>query len=294
MEELKSLEAFRKYRLKLNEYFSKKHVAWGWGALGIVVVATTDYLTDPQYSLSLFYLFPVILVAWFGGRTTGMIFSIFAALAWLVAELLGKTYHEHPVALYWNDFMELGFFLIVSFILSALKNALEQERNTARTDHLTGISNRRSFYDLVNLELSISRRYGHPFSVISMDIDNFKTVNDTMGHLAGDTLLRIVATTIKDNVRVSDIVARLGGDEFALFLPETESDAADALLAKMKRELQAVVQRDWPVTFSIGIVSFIEPPATVDEMIARADSLMYEAKAAGKDRIRHEIVGPTN
>jgi len=253
-------------------------------------VATTDYLTNPEYSLSLFYLFPVILVAWFGGRTTSMIFSVFAALAWLIAELLGKTYHEHPVALYWNDFMELGFFLIVSFILSALKNALEQEKNTSRTDHLTGISNRRNFYDLVNLELSISRRYGHPFSVISMDIDNFKTVNDTMGHLKGDNLLRVVSTTIKDNIRTSDIVARLGGDEFALFLPETGSEAADALIFKVKRELQAVVQRDWPVTFSIGMATFFKPPATVDEMIARADSLMYEAKAGGKDMIRREIV----
>lgn len=284
------MEAFRKTQIKLYEYFSKKPVVLGWGALGIVAVATTDYLTDPKYSLSLFYLFPVILVAWFVGRTTGTIFSLFAALAWLIAELLGKTYHEYPVALYWNDFMELSFFLIVSFILSALKNALEQEKNTARTDHLTGISNRRNFYDLVNLELSISRRYGHPFSVISMDIDNFKTVNDTMGHLAGDRLLRVVATTIKDNIRTSDIVARLGGDEFALFLPETESKAADALLFKVKRELQALVQRDWPVTFSIGMVTFFKPPATVDEMIARADSLMYEAKAGGKDMIRHEIV----
>ena len=285
------MKIFRKNHTNLHEYFSKKPVALVWGTLGILAVATADYLTNPEYSLSLFYLFPVILVAWFGGRTTGMVFSVFAALAWLIAELLGKTYHEHPVALYWNDFMELSFFLIVSFILSALKNALEQEKNTSRTDHLTGISNRRNFYDLVNLELSISRRYGHPFSVISMDIDNFKTVNDTMGHLAGDNLLRVVSTTIKDNIRTSDIVARLGGDEFALFLPETGSEAADALIFKVKRELQAVVQRDWPVTFSIGMVTFFKPPATVDEMIARADSLMYEAKAGGKDKIRHEVVG---
>lgn len=284
------LKIFRKNQPKLHEYFSKKPVALCWGTLGILAVATADYLTNPEYSLSLFYLFPVILVAWFGGRTTSIFFSVFAALAWLIAELLGKTYHEHPVALYWNDFMELSFFLIVSFILSALKNALEQEKNTSRTDHLTGISNRRNFYELVNLELSISRRYGHPFSVISMDIDNFKTVNDTMGHLAGDNLLRVVSNIIKDNIRTSDIVARLGGDEFALFLPETGSEAADALILKVKRELQAVVQRDWPVTFSIGMVTFFKPPATVDEMMAMADSLMYEAKAGGKDIIRHEIV----
>ena len=284
------MKPFRKYQTKLHEYFSKKPVVLGWGVLGIVAVAATDYLTDPEYSLSLFYLFPVILVAWFGGRTTSILFSLFAALAWLTAELLGKAYHDYPAALYWNDFMELSFFLIVSFILSALKNALEQEKSTARTDHLTGISNRRNFYDLVDLELSISRRYGHPFTIISLDIDNFKTVNDTMGHLAGDTLLRMVAATMKDNIRTSDIVARLGGDEFAIFLPETGSKAAEAVILKVKNGLQAAVQRDWPVTFSIGMVTFVKPPATVDEMIARADGLMYEAKAGGKDMIKDEIV----
>lgn len=281
---------FRKYQAKLHQYFSKKPVVLGWGVLGILAVAATDYLTDPQYSLSLFYLFPVILVAWFGGRKAGIYFSLFAALAWLIAELLGKTYHDHPVALYWNDFMELSFFLIVSFILSALKTALEHEKSTARTDHLTGISNRRNFYELAELEVSFSRRYGHPFTMISLDIDNFKTVNDTMGHLAGDTLLRLVATTMKDNIRTSDLVARLGGDEFGIFLPETGSKAAESVILKVKNELKAAVQRDWPVTFSIGMVSFVKPPATVDEMIARADSLMYEAKAGGKDMIKHENV----
>ncbi|MBT1071513.1 GGDEF domain-containing protein [Pelotalea chapellei] len=285
------MKPFWKYEARLQEYFNKKTIVLGWGVSGILAVAAADYLIHPEYSLSLFYLLPVVLVAWFGGRTTGMLFSLFAALAWLVAGLLEKTYHDYPIALYWNDLMELSFFLIVSFTLSALKNALEQEKNSARTDHLTGISNRRNFYDLVDLELSISSRYGHPFTIISIDIDNFKTVNDTMGHLAGDTLLRMVAATMKDNIRTSDMVARLGGDEFAIFLPETGNKAAEAVILKVKNGLMAAVQHDWPVTFSIGMVTFVKPPATVDGMIARADGLMYEAKVGGKDKIRHEIVG---
>jgi diguanylate cyclase (GGDEF)-like protein len=185
--------------------------------------------------------------------------------------------------------MELGFFLVVSYILSALKSSLEQQKLTARTDHLTGIPNRRCFYDLAALEMNISRRYQHPFTVIYIDIDNFKTVNDTLGHSAGDSLLRLVSATIRDNIRTADIVARLGGDEFALLLPESGSEAAQAAIRKVRKSLEDVVQSNWPVTFSIGMVTYLKPPPTVDEMIKRADDLMYSVKDKGKDMVRHEI-----
>jgi len=275
--------------MKTTEYLEKKSVVAAIGIFLVAAMGTIDYLTGPDYSLSVLYLIPVILAAWFGGKWAGVAMSLLAALAWLVAELMGKKTHEYPVVLYWNDFMELVVFLVVSNIMSALKNSLEQQRLAARTDHLTGIPNRRYFYDLAGLEINLSRRYQHPLTVVYIDIDNFKTVNDTLGHSSGDRLLRLVSTTIRENVRKADVVARLGGDEFALLLPETGSDAAQVAIDKVKMSLEKIVQRDWPVTFSIGMITYLSPPATVEEMIKKADHLMYSVKNQGKDMVRHEI-----
>lgn len=277
-------------RMKSAGYLDNK---WFVVALGLVIVALVgaiDYITGPDYSLSVFYLIPVIMAAWFGGRPSGGIISIVAAAVWLLAELAGKKHHDHVTALYWNDLMELLLFLIVSFIIAALKNSLEQEKLLARTDHLTGMPNRRCFYDLAALEINVSRRYEHRLTVAYVDIDNFKNVNDQLGHSAGDTLLRLVSETIRDNIRKSDIVARLGGDEFALLFPETDKEDAQIAIQKVRRSLEDVVQGSWPVTFSFGMVTFHNPPTTVDELLKRADELMYRVKGEGKNMCRHEVV----
>lgn len=262
-----------------------------FAAILVVVCGYVDYITGPDYSLAIIYFIPVFLAAWFGSRWAGVVISFFAAAGWLLAELYGKKVHEYPVVLYWNDFMELLSFLFVSYIISALKNSLEQQKLSARIDHLTGIPNRRHFYDLANLELNVSRRYGHPVTVMYLDIDNFKTVNDTQGHSAGDLLLRQVSGTIKEHIRKADVVARLGGDEFALLLPETGSEAARAVVDKVWGNLKVIVQSDWPVTFSIGMITYLTPPATVDELIRRADEVMYDVKRQGKNMLYHQVVG---
>lgn len=266
---------------------------WFVVALGLVITACVgaiDYITGPDYSLSVLYLIPVILAAWFGGKPSGGIVSIVAAAVWLLAELVGKKHHDHVTVLYWNDFMELLLFLIVSFIIAALKSSLEQEKLSARTDHLTGIPNRRCFYDLAALAINVNRRYEHRLTVVYVDIDNFKNVNDQLGHSAGDTLLRLVSATIRDNIRKSDIVARLGGDEFALLFPETGKEDAQIAIQKVRQSLEDVVQGGWPVTFSFGMVTFHKPPATVDELLKGADELMYRVKEEGKNMFRHEMV----
>ena len=265
-----------------------------FAAILVAACGYVDYISGPDYSLSIIYFIPVFLAAWFGSRWAGVIISFFAAAGWLLAELFGKKVHEYPVVLYWNDFMELLSFLFVSYIISALKNSLEQQKLSARIDHLTGIPNRRHFYELADLELSVSRRYGHPFTVMYLDIDNFKTVNDTQGHSAGDLLLRQVSGTIKEHIRKADVVARLGGGEFALLLPETGSEAARAVVDKVWGNLKSIVQRDWPVTFSIGMITCLKPPATVDELIRLADELMYDVKRHGKNMLHHQVVGESN
>lgn len=276
----------------MKDYFNKlsRPFVMALGFLLLVAVGSIDYLTGPNFSLSVLYLIPVLLVSWYAGKLSGIVISFAGAFVWLVAGLLGKKYHAHPVELYWDDIMELIFFLVVTILISALKNSLQREKLMAKTDYLTEVPNRRFFYEFAETELNRSLRYQHPLSVIYLDIDNFKAVNDTMGHSAGNKLLRLVANTFSENIRTNDMVARLGGDEFALLLPESGPEAAENVIHKAMNSLKKVMKDDWPVTFSIGMVTYIKPPATVDELLKKADDLMYSVKIAGKGAIRHEVV----
>lgn len=261
--------------------------------LGVIIlgmVGIIDYLTGPNFSLSILYLIPVLLVSWYAGRLPGIAISFACALIWLTASLLGKNYYEYPVVLYWNDLMELAFFLTVTILITALKSSLQREMVLAKTDYLTRLPNRRCFFEFSEKELGRSLRYRHPLTIIYLDIDNFKTVNDTMGHSAGNDLLCLVAETLSRIVRSTDMVARLGGDEFALLLPESDPESARNAVRKVMNGLTRALKDDWPVTFSVGMVTYMLPPASVDEMVKEADNLMYAVKLAGKGAVRHEVV----
>ncbi len=142
------------------------------------------------------------------------------------------------------------------------------------------------------MEINRARRYDRPFTVVCIDLDNFKTVNDCFGHSTGDMILRSVARTLQENIRVTDTLARLGGDEFAILLPETGRSVAETILRKVRKiNLDIMRRHGWPVTLSIGVVTFARPPSTVDETLRKADQLMYAAKNSGKNSIRYEICG---
>ena len=191
----------------------------------------------------------------------------------------------------WNAATGLGFFLVVALLLTKLKKSLTSERELARTDFLTGAANPRAFYELAQMEINRARRYGHPFSVAYFDADNFKTVNDQLGHHVGSQLLIRVVEVVKRNLRTTDVVARLGGDEFAVLLPETGVAEAKAVAQKLREKLSTeMLESGWTVTFSVGLLTCADPPHTADEMIKIADGLMYEVKNGGKDAIRHEVL----
>lgn len=175
-----------------------------------IVVGVLDGMTGSDYSLVPFYLVPVVLAAWFVGRKAGYLISLAGALVWLLAEMAGRERYHFEFALLWNDLMELLLFLLSALVVSSLKGALEREKGMARTDHLTNLPNRRHYYELVTAEMRRNHRYEEPFTVAYIDIDNFKTVNDTMGHAEGDKLLRLVGTIIVAAVRNTDTVAEAG------------------------------------------------------------------------------------
>jgi diguanylate cyclase (GGDEF)-like protein len=172
--------------------------------------------------------------------------------------------------------------------VSALKSALEREKELARTDYLTGAVNSRLFFELVQMEIDRSQRYEHPFTLVYIDLDNFKAVNDQFGHTTGDLVLRAVVSYAKKYLRKIDVIARLGGDEFALLLPETNQESAGVALTKLQGGLlEEMRQNNWPITFSIGVLTCNVAPLKSDELVKMADELMYSVKRGSKNAIRY-------
>jgi len=171
-----------------------------------------------------------------------------------------------------------------------LQVSLDDERSLSRVDFLTGIPNRRAFYEAVEREASRCKRYRRPFTLVYLDVDNFKTVNNDRGHEEGDRLLRSVAAKLRKVTRQTDTVARLGGDEFAILLCESDVEAAVVATKGIERALIKLVQeQSWDVSFSIGARTFRQPGETVDRMVKLADELMYEVKKSGKNAVASRV-----
>jgi len=253
-----------------------------------------DYITGPELALSIFYLLPIMLIAWWVDRRSAVYVSIMGAMVWLLADVLSREWYVSPSIPwipYWNAVVRLGFFLTVTYILSELRQFADREAERARTDYLTKVANLRSFYELAGDELSRARRFKRPFTIAYLDIDNFKLVNDGLGHVAGDLLLRKVAETIRSSIRIIDRLARVGGDEFVVLFPETGPDSVNSIIERIQKGLRSVARENqWPITFSMGVLTCVKTPDSVETMVGLADRLMYSVKATGKDGVKYEIL----
>ncbi len=259
--------------------------------LGAALIGMIRYLTGPEFALSLFYLLPIAVGTWYAGKWVGVLVSLTSAISWLIADLTMAAAFSSPLVPYLNETFRLTVFLIITFILAKLKHAMDNHKALARTDPLTAIFNRRAFYDLAQMELNKAHRYQKPLSVLYVDIDNFKQINDRLGHHIGDALLCSAAKMIKNNIRAIDIIGRFGGDEFVILLAETGAESVALVARKLKGKLLKLMQdNNWPVTFSIGAVTFENPPESVDQVIHAADLQMYKAKKTGKNRIHYKVI----
>ncbi len=253
-----------------------------------IIIASVDVATGPQISSAIFYALPVSLSAWYAGRWTGVLIALISAVLWYSADAGAGAPYSHNAIHVWNALARLGFFLILVFLLSAFHHRLKEEQKRAITDSLTGVANHRAFYEAAEQEFARSRRYGHPFSVAFIDLDDFKHINDAFGHTAGDILLRRTGQVMRHQTRETDVVARLGGDEFVILFVETGADAAKKAVDELRRQLlKAMKDAGWPVTFSIGVLTYSTPPADVRGMVSAADRLMYSVKKSGKDGFAH-------
>ncbi|WP_157443422.1 sensor domain-containing diguanylate cyclase [Curvibacter lanceolatus] len=189
-----------------------------------------------------------------------------------------------------------GYIVLSALALMALRvqratrRQREEMRQLANTDTLTGISNRRHLVDIADREFDRARRYSHPLSVLMLDIDKFKTINDRWGHPTGDRVIQALAQLTTSVIRGQDLCGRLGGDEFALLLPETDSAGAQLIAERLRTRAEAsgtVRAEDGTVvrfTVSIGIASLSPEDASFDALLQRADKELYQAKQGGRNR----------
>ncbi|MGZ5141537.1 MAG: sensor domain-containing diguanylate cyclase, partial [Burkholderiales bacterium] len=170
-----------------------------------------------------------------------------------------------------------------------LQDALRDLREQAITDPLTGLYNRRYFWEALGREILTVRRKGTPFSVILLDIDRFKHVNDTWGHDAGDAVLKAVADVIRSSVRGSDIAVRYGGEEFAILMPEATAEVAEERAHALRQGLQdletACASRKIKITGSFGVAEYRERMGAGGALMKEVDEAMYAAKAGGRNRV---------
>jgi len=287
-------KSLRSLFIAFIEYFSKvpRLVVALISALSIITIAFVDYLTGFEISLSIFYLPPIMFAAWFAGTGAAAFIILLSIVSWLYADIASGLRFSSSLILAWEAAMRLGFFFLTAFFLNTIKHMLEHEKSMARTDFLTSAANSRYFYETVEHELSRAKRFQRPLTVAYIDIDNFKLVNDRLGHAAGDDLLRRVADTLKEHMRSFDMVARLGGDEFALLMPETDEANARSAVEKTRRVLMDTMRDNgWDVTFSIGIITCIDEACSVSELMHSADQMMYSVKKGGKDGMEVRSIG---
>lgn len=184
-----------------------------------------------------------------------------------------------------------GVEMILSAAICPIRNAcrfiaIEQ---ASLTDSLTGIPNKRAMDDDLQRASQLSERHGQPYSLILCDLDHFKTVNDTHGHVVGDHLLQIAAAELEKAVRTSDSVYRFGGEEFAILLPLTGEQDAREVAERIREAIMAIQvdagSKELRVTTSCGVATFL-PKETAQEWLARADEALYRAKHQGRNCTR--------
>ncbi len=170
---------------------------------------------------------------------------------------------------------------------------LRTQSSLARTDGLTGLLNRRGFFEVAAQELQRALRHRYAVTLMYIDVDDFKAINDRQGHAKGDQLLKSISESLEETIRDTDTTARLGGDEFAVLVSESDAIASDYAALRIRSEvLSRLNARGWSVTLSVGAITVLPGQPNLPAVIAAADELMYAVKRDGKSNVRWRVFEP--
>ena len=252
----------------------------------ILLIAYINYKErGSYYSLDVLYCLPVIHAARIGAihamsRTDNQLptlIAILTAVIWSMAEA--------SITISWQDYPPSAFVLnvlsrsLTFAIVARMLTRVWKERDRARKDSLTELGNRLEFFDKFETEQLRSERSGIPYSLLFIDVDQFKLLNDNHGHNIGDLALKSLADILRENSRRVDTAVRFGGDEFVLLIPETDEQACHALINRIKQATENKFSREgWPISISVGFVTDCGRRRSADEILHEADMRMYSDK----------------
>jgi diguanylate cyclase (GGDEF)-like protein len=276
------------------------------------IFATLSVVLFPQevFLLSAAYLISILAAGAMVGGASTYPFAIGAVISitWNWIQTWGTPIEPSGAFDLSSSFIflisQIVLYMGTAAILHSLSNQVERaldrlhdktDRLTglAQTDELTGLANRRHLIEQMEREFTRAKRYQRPLSLLYLDLDGFKALNDRHGHLFGDEVLRGCARSLRAVLRSTDLLARIGGDEFAVLLPETNLDGAENVANKLRKALMAYGLQLGPsippLTFCAGVSHMHKEDHSIDDMLARADGAQYLAKESGKADIRTEV-----
>lgn len=236
----------------------------------------------------------VYAIHWMGAILTILALVLPTAVEFLLQDnvperLMGLAAVLYVIAAYRSLRITDDFVQNFHSLSSELQGAKERAETLARTDFLTGMNNRRSFYDLCETSFRVARRHGQNLAVILLDIDQFKSINDAHGHAVGDEVLKSLSRIVAETCRDSDVAGRIGGEEFAILLPHTDAENALELAERLREQMEESVvhldQGDVRFTASFGVAQMDTACDSVEALVATADRAMYKAKRRGRNTV---------
>ena len=265
---------------------------WAMITFITIVLMHTGMAESPLLNL---YLLVIIACAITLGRVMTLLEVLLIACCYLY---LG--YLSYPVGLFAPETFTLLMakfspFLLVAYVTSMLaadiQHAKQRITRLSQTDDLTGLLNMRAFNNIMEKEIARATRYTHPFTVIMIDVDGLKSINDQYGHTTGSRLITTIAQSIKDSVRTTDVLARYGGDEYVVLMTHTSTEharmAAERIRTAIHNTSFDMKSNRISTTVSVGIASFPDGVADATEVLDKADIALYKSKQSGRDRVTY-------
>lgn len=261
------------------------------------MIGIVDLVAGWGLHLNYLYIFPIVLVSWFVNQRTGIVVAVFCALISFIGIGLEAVRRSSEISVLWNSSLLAGVLIAISYTVAQLRLKLDRISDVANKDFLTGLPNARAFYELAGHELK--KAFGlEPLALAYIDLEGFNWINQRFGYATGDQMLCSIAQTILTGVVRTDLVGRIGGTAFAVLMPNTTSDGAHFILAKihdaLKNERRRYAQ---PVNFFISGVACTKAPRSVAELLHQAEISMTRMKGNDRDALeilRVDSVPPLN